>query len=249
MTRALAAATDYADMSHRAAQYVYRFIEATPKAVIALPTGETPRLMYSLLIEALERQVLDCSGLFLVNLDEFVGLPCDRPGSYGHALREILLDRGPISKAAHRLLDGASGDPEEECARHEGAVRERGGIDLAILGIGLNGHIAFNEPGTSFDSRARVAELADTTVRRAASIGSSGASVPSFGLTMGIGTILESRSILLLASGKDKAQVLDAAFHGPPTPSNPASALQRHPNTTVIADRAALSLWKPRDAR
>ncbi len=249
MTQGMAAARDYADMSRRAAEHVYHFIEATPRAVIALPTGETPRLMYSLLIEALEHHALDCSGLFLVNLDEFVGPRRDRPGSYGHALREILLDRGPVSKAAYRLLDGASGNPEEECARHERAVRERGGIDLAILGIGLNGHIAFNEPGTSFDSRTHVAVLADTTVRRAASLASSGAPVPSLGLTMGIGTILESRSVLLLASGKDKARVLDAAFHGPPTPSNPASALQRHPNTTVIADRPALSLWKPRDAR
>ena len=249
MTRAMAAAVDYADMSRRAAEYVYRFIEAIPRAMIALPAGETPTLMYSLLIETLERQPLDCSGLLLVNLDEFVGLPWDRPGSFGHSLRETFLDRGPVSKAAYRLLDGASNGPEEECARHERAVRERGGIDLAILGIGLNGHIAFNEPGTSFDSRTHVAVLTDTTVQRAGSLGSSGARVPRLGLTMGIGTILESRSILLLASGKDKARVLDAAFHGPQTPSNPASALQRHPNTTVIADRAALSLWKSRDAR
>lgn len=249
MNRVLVGATDYADLSRRAAEYVYRFIEATPEAVIALPTGETPKLMYSLLIESLDSQTLDCSGLFLVNLDEFVGLPWDRPGSFGHALRETLLDRRPMSEAAYRLLDGASGDPEEECARHEWAVRERGGIDLAILGIGVNGHIAFNEPGTSFDSHTHVSMLANTTVHRAGSLGSSGAPVPSLGLTMGIGTILESRSILLLASGKDKARVLDAAFHGDPSPSNPASALQRHPNTTVIADRAALSLWKPRDAR
>ena len=243
------AATDYADMSRRGAEYVCRFIEATPRAVIALPAGETPTLMYSLLIEALKRRAVDCSDLLLVNLDEFVGLPRDRPGSFGHSLRETLLDREPVSKAVYRLLDGASSDPEEECARHERAVRERGGIDLAILGIGLNGHIAFNEPGTSFDSRTHVAALTDDTMRRAGSLGPRGARVPSLGLTMGIGTILESRSILLLASGRDKARVLDAAFHGPPTPSNPASALQRHPNTTVIADQAALSLWKPPDTR
>jgi glucosamine-6-phosphate deaminase len=246
MMRAMNTATDYADMSRRAAEYVVRFIEAAPEAVIALPTGETPVGTYDRLIEMLASEPLDCSGLFFVNLDEFVGLPWDRPGSFGHALRETFLDRGPISKAAYRLLDGAASDLEEECARHERAIRERGGIDLAILGIGLNGHIAFNEPGTSFASRTHVATLKDSTIER---LTPPEGPVPKNGLTVGIETILEARSILLLASGDEKARVLDAAFHGPPTSSNPASALQRHPNTTVIADRAALSLWKPRDAR
>ena len=240
-------AANYEDLSHRAARALYDFIETTPSGVLALPTGKTPVGAYDRLIEKLEARPLDCSRVFLVDIDEVVGLPVDHPGSCAAILRRQLVDRPPFSSSARRLLDGAAADPDEEARCHEEEIRRRGGLGLAVLGIGVNGHIALNEPGTPFDSCAHVSVLAESTIRRLPTGGSSGAERPTLGLTLGIESLLAARRVLLLASGEAKAEILQTALNGVVTESVPASALQRHPDFHVIADEPALSRWRPKE--
>ena len=238
---------DYDDLSARAARYLCDFIRATPHGVMALPTGRTPVGTYRQAIEQLRTAAVDCSGLFLVDIDEIAGLPPEHPQSCAHTLRRQLLDHDPISQATCRLLDGSANDPHAEAGRHVGAIRDRGGLDLAVLGIGLNGHIAFNEPGAPFDAPVHVTVLTEPTLERLALSGSSDGAKPRLGLTLGISTILQARRIVLLASGEEKARILDTALNGEVTEQVPASALQTHPSLHVIADEAALASWSPRE--
>ncbi len=249
MNRTIETAEDYNDLSARAACFLYDFIRATPHGVIGLPTGRTPVEAYRQTVERLRTGPLDCSGLFLVDIDEIVGLPPDHAASCARTLRLQLLDRHPISMASWRLLDGAADDPIAEVESHEQAIRDRGGLDLAVLGIGVNGHIALNEPGTPFDARAHLSTLTRSTIERLLLPGVSDEMTPRLGLTLGIGTILRARTILLLASGEEKAHILDAALNGDVTERIPATALQMHPGLHVIADEPALTLWKPRRER
>jgi len=242
-------AKDYDDLSRRAARYLCDFVRSTPHGVIALPTGRTPVGAYRQTVERLRAASLDCSRLFLVDIDEIAGLPPDHPASCAQTLRRQLLDRRPISAASCRLLDGAADDLFAEADRHEQAIRDRGGLDLAILGVGVNGHIALNEPGTPFDSRAHVSTLTKSTIERLGLPGVSDETTPRLGLTLGIGTILQARRILLLASGEEKAHVLDAALNGDVTERIPASALQMHAELHVIADEPAVALWRPQKGR
>jgi len=239
------AAKDYDDLSARAARFLCDFARSTPRGVIALPTGRTPVGTYRRTIERLRTSALECSGLFLVDIDELVGLPPDHPGSCAQTLRRQLLDRHPIATASWRLLDGAADDPIVEVECHERAIRDRGGLDLAVLGIGANGHIALNEPGTPFDSRAHVSTLTSSTIERLPLPGVPDEMTPTLGLTLGIGTILQARRILLLANGEGKADILNAALNGDMTERIPATALQMHPQLHVIADEAALALRTP----
>jgi glucosamine-6-phosphate deaminase len=242
-------AKDYNGLSARAARFLCDFLRATPHGVIALPTGRTPVGAYRQTVEQLRTGSLDCSGLFFVDVDELAGLPPDHPASCAQTLRRQLLDWHPISMASCRLLNGAAEDLVAEAESHELAIRDRGGVDLAVLGIGVNGHIALNEPGTAFDSRAYVSTLTSSTIERLPLPGVSDVMTPTLGLTLGIGTILQARRILLLASGEEKAHILDAALNGDMTERIPASALQMHPQLHVIADEAALALWKPQQER
>ncbi len=242
-------AKDYDDLSVRAARFLCDFIRSTPQGVIALPTGRTPVGAYRRTIERLRTGSLDWSGLFLVDIDEIGGLPPDHPASCAQTLRRQLLDWHPVSMASCRLLNGAADDLIAEAERHEQAIHERGGLDLAVLGIGMNGHIALNEPGTAFDSRAHVSTLTKSTIERLPLPGVSDEMTPKLGLTLGIGTILQARRILLLASGEDKAHILNAALNGDMSESVPASALQMHPELHVLADEPALTHWKPKQER
>ena len=242
-------AKDYDDLSARAARLLCDFVRSTPRGAIALPTGRTPVGAYRQTVERLRTGSLDCSGLFLVDIDELVGLPPDHPASCAQTLRRQLLDRRPISTASWRLLDGAADDLTAEVECHERAIRNRGGLDLAVLGIGANGHIALNEPGTSFDSRAHVSTLTSSTIARLPLPGVSDEMMPTLGLTLGIGTILQARRILLLASGEGKADILNAALNGDMTERIPATALQMHPQLHVIADEAAMGLWRRQKGR
>jgi len=242
-------AKDYDDLSARAARFLCDFIRSTPRAVIALPTGRTPVEAYRQTVERLRANSSDCSRLFLVDIDEIAGLPPDHPASCAQTLRRQLLDRHPVSMASCRLLDGAADDLTAEAACHEKAIRDRGGLDLAVLGIGVNGHIALNEPGTPFDSGAHVSPLTSSTIERLPLPGGSDGMTLTLGLTLGIGTILRARRILLLASGDDKADVLNAALNGDVTERIPATALQMHPGLHVIADEPALTLWRPQQER
>lgn len=249
MTLGLVRTDDYDGVSRRAAEWVAAFLSESPGAVVALPTGRTPLGMYATLRAIAVETDLDVSGVRLMNLDEILGLDPNHEHSFHRMLRDALLDHAPFSACTRRLLDGATSDPQAECARHEAALRAWGGLDLAILGIGANGHIAFNEPGTGVASRTHVAALTTSTVEQLGLSGDVDQGERVTALTMGIGTILYAGAILLLASGRAKARVLDAAFHGPITQENPASALQRHPKVTIIADREALCLWSEGESR
>jgi len=195
--------------------------------------------MYAALLCNYRDESLDFSGLRTFNLDEYLGLAPEHPKSYHAYMREHFFDHVNIPESNRHIPAGSPDvDVNSECEKYENAIRESGGIDLLILGIGANGHIAFNEPGSPFDSRTRVVELAAETIANARNYFANEANVPDKAITMGIGTILEARRILLLASGVHKAESVKRALNGPVSESVPASALQLHPRVIAILDQS-----------
>lgn len=226
---------DYAALSNLAAGLAAGFIWANPHAVLGLPTGGTPEGFY----RALVKTGISLAQVRTFNLDEYVGLSREHPESYFRFMKERLYDHTDLNPANAHVPHGTAPDLEAECRRYEAAIHAAGGIDLMILGLGHNGHIGFNEPGTPWDSRTRRVRLTEETRKANARFFGSVEAVPREALTMGIGTILEARRILLLASGADKAEIVNRFLHGEPSVSVPATALQQHPDVTVILDQAA----------
>ena len=216
---------DYQALSQEAAAIVDKSLHAKPALTLGLPTGQTPLGMYEQLIRKHRTEGLDFSAVKTFNLDEYAGISPEDPRSFHAYMRSRFFDHININPSNAHI-------PDDQYERYEHLIRESGGIDLLIVGIGLNGHIAFNEPGSSFDSRTRVVTLAPETIQAASQ------EIPHTAITMGIGTILEARKILLLASGAKKAEILRRALRGPVTEAVPASALQLHPNVIVITDKA-----------
>ena len=230
---------DAASLGERAAHLVRTAIESGDVGVLGVATGSSPLPVYRALTANPPRGI---EAVELFGLDEYVGLPAGDPRSYRAFLeREIV---GPLGLQPSRLhtLDGVAADLDAECRRYEDAIAAAGGVDLQILGIGGNGHIAFNEPGSSPGSRTRTAPLAERTREDNARFFESAAEVPRSCLTQGIGTILEARRILLVAMGRGKAEALARAVTGGLDTEVPASFLQRHPDVTVVADTSAASL-------
>ena len=225
----------YADLSRRAAEIVAGLVERKPDAVLGLPTGSTPEGFYG----ALTERTVDFSAVRTFNLDEYLGLPREHEQSYSMFMQRSLYSRVNLDLANCHIPNGLAADPEAECIRYEAAIREAGGLDVVLLGVGHNGHIGFNEPGTSWDARTRRVALTATTREANARFFGSIDEVPSEALTMGIGTILESRLILLLAAGEGKAEVVRRTIEGEPSVAVPATALQGHPEVIVLLDRAA----------
>lgn len=218
---------DYQTLSEEAAAIVARAIRAKPALTLGLPTGNTPLGLYEQLIRRYQSEKLDFSGVRTFNLDEYIGLPPDDPRSYRSYMSARLFEHINVSPQNTHIPDASSD--------YEDLIRKAGGIDLLIVGIGANGHIAFNEPGSAFDSRTRIVQLAPETIQRA------GSNVPHTAITMGIATILDARKILLLVSGAEKTEVVRRALRGPVSETVPASALQRHSDVIVIMDEAAAS--------
>ncbi|MGD9751462.1 MAG: glucosamine-6-phosphate deaminase [Acidimicrobiia bacterium] len=212
-------------------------IRDRPDAVIGLAAGNTPRPVHAGLRAA--RPPLPVDRLHLVGLDEYAGLDADDPAAFRTQFRTELTE--PLGIPAERLhtLDGAAADLDAECARFEAALRRLGGVHWQLLGIGRNGHIGFNEPGTAFDSRTRVVTLSETTRRDNAAAFAPARAVPGRALSQGIGTILEAATVVLLATGAAKAEAVAAAVAGPADEAVPASALQRHPDAAFVLDRDA----------
>jgi glucosamine-6-phosphate deaminase len=225
-------------VSLQAAAMVADVATRTPRAVLGLAAGATPVGLYH---ELARRHAagLDLSGVTAFALDEYLDLAPDHPARFARAFHDHLLAGTNLPAAALHLPDVHSGDLVAACAAYDQAIAAAGGIDLQILGIGGNGHIGFNEPGSSLAGRTRPVRLSVAT--RAANAGSfrSGEAVPEAAVTMGIGTILAARRIVLLATGANKAAVVAAAIEGPVTARLPASALQLHPDVTVVLDEAA----------
>jgi glucosamine-6-phosphate deaminase len=228
---------DYEALSNRAARILLEEIRENPRAVIGLPTGRTPGGMYRHVVAECARAYHRFRDVTTFNLDEYAGIQRDHPGSYFTFMKQHLFNHIDMDPAHAHLPDGNAADLEAECARYEGAIKAVGGLDLTFLGLGRNGHIAFNEPGTPFDSRTRVVELTEST-RRANADFFRGGQVPTHALTMGIGTILESRRIVLLASGSGKGPAIERLETLDIDPSFPASALWDHDDVTVLVDRA-----------
>jgi glucosamine-6-phosphate deaminase len=231
---------DYRMLSQQAANIVCAALRARPEVTLGLPTGNTPLGMYEELVRLHETEGLDFSRTRTFNLDEYVGLAEGHPRSYHVYMRRHFFDRVNVLAENTDIPCGTRGiDVDAESERYENAITTAGGIDLLIVGIGANGHIAFNEPGSSFASRTRLVHLAPETIANARRYFESAADVPRTAITVGIGTLLEARRILLLASGASKADIVRRCLHGPVSESLPATALQLHPNVTAILDEAA----------
>lgn len=218
-----------------AASIISRLLQEKPNAVLGLATGSTPLLLYRELI-ALK---LDWSKVTTFNLDEYVGLPREHPQSYHSFMWENLFRQVNIAKKNVHIPDGNTKDIPKFCAGYEKKIRAVDGIDLQVLGIGTDGHIGFNEPTSSLASRTRIKTLTQQTRRDNARFFGSEDKVPHHVITMGIGTIMEARTNLLLAFGPKKSRAIAEAVEGPITSINPASVLQMHPTTKVCLDREA----------
>ena len=232
--------SDYRTLSEEAAELIARAVRTRPGLTLGLPTGNTPLGMYQELVRKHLHEGLDFSRVRAFNLDEYLGLARDHPQSYHSYMRARLFDQVNLQRENTDIPDGTPGiDADAECDRYENAIRDAGGIDLLIVGIGANGHIAFNEPGSSFDSRTRVVSLAPGTIANARKYFASEGEVPRSAITIGIRTILDARRILLLASGRKKAEAVERTLRDPVSESLPASALQLHPDVIAILDEAA----------
>jgi glucosamine-6-phosphate deaminase len=230
---------DYQTLSQTAADLVLEAIRAKPDLTLGLPTGATPQGMYDELVRRYHDERLNFSRLRTFNLDEYVGLLRNHPRSYYTYMRRRLFDHVNIAAENIHIPDGSPGiDPDAESARYESAIRAAGGIDLLVAGIGTNGHVAFNEPGSPPESRTRFVTLA-TETRRIAQQYFDNEEVPQYAITMGIGTLLEARRILILASGASKSDAVQRALKGPVSSQVPASAVQLHAQVIAILDQAA----------
>jgi glucosamine-6-phosphate deaminase len=227
--------------SQSVAQQIADAVRSQPAVVLGLATGGTPVETYRDLVRMHREQGLDFSAVTTFNLDEYVGLPVDHACSYRRFMNEQLFDQLNIDPSHTHLPDGRASDLVQQAADYEADILAAGGIDLQLLGIGHNGHIAFNEPGSPIDSRTRVVELTDQTIENNARFFDSIDDVPRRAITMGIGTILESRAIVLLATGTGKASAVARAIEGSRDESHPASLLQAHSQVTWVLDEAAAS--------
>lgn len=225
----------------RAAELIVASVHAKPDCAITFPTGRTPERLYELLGEMSRAGAVSFDRVRAFSLDEYVDLPPEHPQRLANLLRTQLYDPVGVTQDCRYAPDGAASDLNAECARYEATLRAVGGIDLSVLGVGADGHIAFNEPGSSIGSRTRVKTLLAETRRAYAAAFGDPSSVPHLALTMGVGTILEARACLLLAVGDGKAGAVHALVEGPITAQIPASALQLHPTTTVLVCEAAAS--------
>ncbi|MBM7600527.1 glucosamine-6-phosphate deaminase [Virgibacillus halotolerans] len=235
---------DYAKMSEEACSIVVNKLHQLENPIFGLATGSTPEGLYECLIEEYKQKRASFKNATTFNLDEYVGLDKNDPNSYNHFMNEKLFNHVDISNEQTHLPNGAAEDLEKECSDYEALIREAGYIDLQILGIGTNGHIGFNEPGTSFSSRTQVIDLDESTRNVNARFFNSLDEVPTNAITMGIESIMESKEIVLLASGENKAEAIAHLIEGEVTEDFPASILQKHAHVTVIADEAALSKVK-----
>ena len=226
---------DASALARRAAEIICAVAEAKPDAVLGLPTGDTPRALYAMLALLAESGACDLRGVSAYAVDEFLGARRDTPGTNSMYFRHDV----NVPVRTLNIPNPASAEPDEHIAAFADAIRRAGGFDLCVLGIGRNGHVAFNEPGSGDDSRARVVDLAaESREAHAAAFGSLDA-VPQRGLTLGVADLLEARQLLVMASGDAKAAIVARAVEGPPTAEVPASWLQGHANITWLLDEAA----------
>ncbi|MDI6699359.1 MAG: glucosamine-6-phosphate deaminase [Candidatus Saccharicenans sp.] len=238
---------DSQQASWLAARLVRKLIMEKPRPVLGLATGNTPLQLYKYLTKMHREEGLDFSRVITFNLDEYVGLSPDHPASFHHFMRANLFSHINIKPENVHIPDGLASDIPACCEKYEQEIRAAGGIDLQILGLGTNGHIGFNEPSSSLSSRTRIKTLTDQTRKNNAIFFGGEENVPFHAITMGIGTILEARTCLLMAFGRKKARAIALAVEGPVTAMVPASALQLHPRAIILLDQEAASELKNLD--
>lgn len=232
-------AKDYEEMSKKAAMIVESQMILNPQSILGLATGSTPVGMYQELIEANKGGRIDFSAIKTFNLDEYYGLEKTHPQSYDYFMRENLFEPINIDSENIHIPNGMAEDVEKECKAYDQKIAEAGGIDLQVLGIGNNGHIGFNEPGEAFEGKTHLVELDEKTIKANARFFKSEEDVPTKALTMGIKSIMKSKTILLLASGKGKADAIYDMVYGKIDPKVQASILQLHENVILVLDEKA----------
>lgn len=233
---------DPAQIAECLIERVVALISDKPNAVIGLATGSTMEPLYSVFLQQFQSNRLDVSRLRTFNLDEYIGLPAGHPQSYRHYMQQHLFSGLGLAAGQTCLPDGCCSNVEDECARYSAAITAAGGLDFQLLGIGTNGHIGFNEPGTAFDSRTHVVELSENTRIDNSRLFADPAEMPTHAITMGISEIMGAREIALVVTGEHKAQIMLDLYNSPADPLLPASVLKLHPNVRVYLDEAAASL-------
>jgi glucosamine-6-phosphate deaminase len=237
----------YEEMSKAAAAVVADVLNAKPNAVLGMATGSTPLGVYQELVRMHRDGQVDFAQVTTFNLDEYVGLPTTNPQSYHYFMHENFFKHVNISPGNIYIPSGTTRNYQAFCTWFEQRIVDSGGIDVQILGIGSDGHIAFNEPGSSLSSRTRLKTLARPTIEDNARFFKRPEDVPTYAITMGVGTILEARMLVLLANGANKANAVAQMIEGPVTSMITASALQLHPAAKVFADELAAGQLKMRD--
>lgn len=232
---------DYDQMSRAAANIISAQVIIKPKCVLGLATGSTPIGTYNQLVEWYKKGDLDFSEVTTVNLDEYKGLSPENDQSYRYFMNTHLFDHINIDKSRTFVPDGLEKDSEKACSDYNKIIHSCGGIDLQLLGLGNNGHIGFNEPGSAFEKETHCVSLTQSTIDANARFFASMDEVPREAYTMGIKTIMQAKKVLVVVSGSQKADIVKKAFFGPITPEVPASVLQLHNDVTIVGDEEALS--------
>lgn len=235
-------AEDYYSMSRMAANIISAQIIMKPKCVIGLATGSTPLGIYAQLIEWYKKGDLDFREVTTINLDEYKGLAPDNDQSYRYFMNKNLFDHINIQKENTYVPNGLEEDSKKACQEYNDIIRQSGGVDLQLLGLGNNGHIGFNEPGEAFEKETHCVKLTQNTVEANARFFENIDDVPKEAYTMGIKSIMQAKKIVIVVNGAKKAQIVREAFFGPVTPKVPASVLQLHNDVTLVGDAEALSL-------
>lgn len=230
---------DYKEMSKTAADMMASQIILKPDSVLGLATGGTPIGFYKELVNLYKQGKFSFKEVKTFNLDEYYGLDKSNPQSYHYYMMENLFKHIDIDLENVNIPDGTAKDIDEECRAYEDKIRKAGGIHMQLLGIGINGHIGFNEPDVKFEAITHLVNLDEETIEANSRFFSSIEEVPRSAISMGIKTIMHSKKILLLAAGSEKAQVIERMINGPITPELPASILQLHPDVTLIVDKEA----------
>lgn len=230
---------DYNAMSAAAAEIISMQVIQKPNSILGLATGSTPEGLYSCLVGKFLRGQVDFSGVTSVNLDEYYPISPDNAQSYRYFMNHHLFNHVNINKGNTYVPDGTAADGDAEAGRYEALVESLGQVDVQVLGIGRNGHIGFNEPSNELIPETHVTELLDSTIEANSRFFASKEEVPTHALTMGIGTILKAKQILLLVSGKEKHDALMCLMAGKVTTECPATLLLLHPNVTVLCDTEA----------
>ena len=235
-------AKDYKDMSRKAANIISAQVIMKPNCVLGLATGGTPVGTYAQLIDWYNKGDVDFSEVTTVNLDEYRGLPRDHEQSYWYFMHKNFFDSVNVQPDRIFVPDGSNPNAEEACREYDAIIRNVGGIDLQLLGIGEDGHIGFNEPGEAFELGTHCVDLTESTINANQRFFNSRDEVPRQAYTMGIKTIMQARKVLMVANGANKAEIIKKAFFGPVTPEVPASILQMHPDFILVGDQDALAL-------